>query len=422
MRKLFYSAVSSVALYGAVAAAQGPDFDSTVDIQTLNDPSLIALVREVLSSHPEVQAAQAGVDADRARVMAADRPLFNPEIITEFASSDSTDRIVGLSQTLDRANSRDARTAVAESEQRVAMQRLSGSRRDIAVELLVKLAEYETAATAEELALLRVDLMERFADIARQRQAAGDLAQTDLNLANLANAQAQIERARAASDSAAARQALQALMLRPVGETFPELPSGLPPIELSDAALNALVNAVPEVRVQRVQVEVAEAEVELADRERRANPTLTLSGGEEDGDSTVGLSFSMPLNVRNRFVYEVTAARATREQEARQLDNLMVRARARLEASTQSYSLIRMAWQQWLATGQPNLTQQTDLLDRLWRAGELGATEYLVQLNQTLDTQSTALELRQSLWIAWLEWLASAGQVGAWLGLPVETN
>jgi len=421
MLKYLILSIASSALFAVTATAQPPTAISSFDVPPVDDPSLTALVRETLAQHPQVSAAQAGLDASEALALAAGRPLFNPEFATDFASSDTSDRVIGLSQTIDWANRRGARTAVAESERRVAEQLLAGSRRDIALELLAALAEYRATGALEDLALLRLDLMQRFAEVARQRQQAGDLTQVDLNVANLAYAQAEIERARAASELAAAEQALRALTLRPTTDALPRLPTGLPALRLDGEEIEALVADIPEVRAQRGQLAVAEAEVALRERERRANPTLRLAGGREDGESTIGLSFSMPLNVRNRGLHEVSAARAARVQAESQVDNLTIRARARLQAATTSYSLIRTAWDQWLATGQPNLVEQTELLERFWRAGELGVTEYLVQLNQTLDTQASAVELQRGLWLSWLEWLAAAGKIGAWLGLPVET-
>lgn len=57
------------------------------------------------------------------------------------------------------------------------------------------------------------------------------------------------------------------------------------------------------------------------------------------------------------------------------------------------------------------------MLRRLWEAGEISTTDFLVQLRQTLDTRENALDLELAMWRAWFEWLAASGQVEAWLGL-----
>ena len=128
----------------------------------------------------------------------------------------------------------------------------------------------------------------------------------------------------------------------------------------------------------------------------------------------------MPLNIRNRFTYEVAAAKAEHTLAQRLAENIELRARRRLLAANERHRLTRDAWQSWLRTGEPNLGQQADLLERLVLAGELSTTDYLVQLNQTLDTAASALELRRQHWLAWFEWLASTGQVDVWLGFRTE--
>jgi cobalt-zinc-cadmium efflux system outer membrane protein len=386
----------------------------------LEDPALVGLVRQTLEQHPAALAAEAGVSASEALQQAASRPLFNPEIGFDLESADTDDRVLALSQTLDVARQRGARAEVARSERQVAEQQLAAARQSLAVELLSTLADYWTARELDALGVLRVELMQRFADVAQQRQRAGDLNQVDFNVANLAYSQARIERAGAAAALAENEQILRALAPTGMSNGWPGLPADLATIELSEGDAVRLVTAVPEVRIRRERLAVAEAAVTLRDRERQANPTLSLVGGKEEGESLIGLSFTMPLNLRNRFQSEVSAARASRVQSERELDDVTIRARASLEAATQRYVLIHEAWRQWLDTGAPNLAEQTDLLDRLWRSGELGVTDYLVQLGQTLDTQASALELQRRLWIAWFEWLAAAGQVGTWLGLPIE--
>ena len=47
-----------------------------------------------------------------------------------------------------------------------------------------------------------------------------------------------------------------------------------------------------------------------------------------------------------------------------------------------------------------------NLLDRLWQAGELNTTDYLVQLKQALDTEVSAIEQHGRMWRAWSAWLA----------------
>jgi cobalt-zinc-cadmium efflux system outer membrane protein len=250
-----------------------------------------------------------------------------------------------------------------------------------------------------------------------ERQQAGDLSQVELNIANLAYARARIDHASAESARVGADQLLRAIVPGQLPEVWPELPEALPDVSVEQADADALLSRLPEIQVQRANVLAADARVDLRERERRAKPTVGLMAGTEEDESLIGISFSMPLNVRNRFTYEVAAAQAEKRAAERQADDIEARARGRLITATERYRLTLDAWRSWAQTGQTNLGQQSELLQRLVAAGELSTTDYLVQLNQTLDTAASALELRRQMWLAWLEWLAAAGRIEAWLGI-----
>src|SRR5690606_9979560 len=245
-----------------------------------------------------------------------------------------------------------------------------------------------------------------------QRARIGDATQADLNLASLARVQARMERAGAAADLAAPEQNLEALVPAGRRRDWRPLPTTLPDVDAGRAALGHPAARHPEVTMPGRAVDGAAAEIGLRERERRAAPSVSLLGGEEDNESMIGVGFSMPLNVRNRFTSEVAAARAEQQRAQREVDNVMLRALAAARTATARYRLIRDAWTAWLETGELNLMQQAELLERLWRAGELSLTDYLVQMNQTLETQRSAVELRRQLWDAWFSWLAATGQTG----------
>jgi cobalt-zinc-cadmium efflux system outer membrane protein len=172
----------------------------------------------------------------------------------------------------------------------------------------------------------------------------------------------------------------------------------------------------PEILAAQRRVDAANALVELRERERRPDPRLSLRGGREDDSTLVGINLSIPLYIRNSFKFEVSAAVAERDQAQQIADDLMRRAYVRFISASERYQLSRDAWQGWEQTGQLALQRQGDLLQRMWEAGELSTTDYLVQLRQTLDTHESALNLRLTMWRAWLEWLTASGQVEKWLG------
>jgi cobalt-zinc-cadmium efflux system outer membrane protein len=54
-------------------------------------------------------------------------------------------------------------------------------------------------------------------------------------------------------------------------------------------------------------------------------------------------------------------------------------------------------------------------LERLWTAGELNTTDYLIQLTQALDTKASAIEQRGRMWTDWSEFLIASGKIEHWL-------
>ena len=55
------------------------------------------------------------------------------------------------------------------------------------------------------------------------------------------------------------------------------------------------------------------------------------------------------------------------------------------------------------------------MLEKLWRAGEISTSDYLVQLKQSLDTALSGLELESQAWQAWFDYLTAAGRLNDWL-------
>ena len=159
------------------------------------------------------------------------------------------------------------------------------------------------------------------------------------------------------------------------------------------------------------------AVIDLRRRERRPDPTVGLYAGREGDEDLIGIRFSIPLPVRNSFRAEVDAASADLEALDQSAANDYRQLRAELLAAQQRYELARVAWDDWQRLGAGSLSNQMEMLERLWRAGEINTTDYLVQLQQTLDTRVAASEQRGVVWQSWIAWLAVSGQVDDWTGL-----
>lgn len=403
--------------FAAIGTAAAQDEPTTLR----TSPALRQLLSETLEQNPGVQAARAAVEAAEARARGADRPLYNPELELDAEQAETRTGTLGLSQTIDWADKRGARTAVADAELDKARAEYTAVRQQLAGELLAALGRYHTAADIQRLAQQRQELMQRFLDLAEQRRQAGDINQVELDLARLAHTQATLQLSQAASDLAEAAQTLAAITGNPRRD-WPLLPDDLPLLQTIDA--DTLLKDLPALRAQQARVGAARSTVALRSRERRPDPTIGVRAGQErafrngndDAYGVTGLTLSIPLYVRNNFSAEVAAAGAEQTQAEQSLQDAYRRARARLLSAAERYRLSRGAWAAWLKSGQASLGSQVELLERIWRAGEMSTADYLVQLNQTLDTRLNAREVQGRLWTAWADWLVASGQMDAWLG------
>lgn len=375
--------------------------------------ALHIFVERVQAESPVIHGAQAAIEAAQARLDGARRPLYNPGLALDAERTDVNTTSIGLSQTIDWGDKRRVRYRMAETELAAARAELAVVRRQVISEVLASLARYQTARERRKLAVRRTRLMRDFAETAKQRQQAGDVSQLDLALARVAYTEARMQQGNTDAALIAAETALRGVS-GIVRRVWPSLPEALPVLPES-IDIDAFVNNLPELTAQRRRIETAKARIELTRRERRPDPTIGVRGGREDSDMLLGLTLEVPLFVRNSFRAEVQEA----SQEALQAEQLMRenrrRAQARLEGTMAGYRAAAAAWRVWVEAGQSSLSEQIGLLEKLWKVGELSATEYLIQAGQNVDTQATAAELAGQVWLAAIDWLDASGQIEQWL-------
>ncbi len=409
-------------LVASATAAWSSDVPSGVQSPPVgNVTNLSQFINRILDRNPEIQAAQAAIDAARARVQGAGLPIYNPELELEGAKTAQTDFYdvgVGLSQTIDIYDKRGAQEEAIQAELEATQSALSALRQAKAVALLDAMVRILNSSEITLLTKQRFQLLERFQALAEQRQSAGDIPLIKVKLTRLAVAEAAMAHAQAGGDLVEAKGDFFTLAGEPPPKQL-HLPATLP-ARLPDAqSSEQLASTHPKVRQVHLLALAARMQINASDRTRKADPTLGLMVGREDEANKLTLSFSMPLQVRNNFRSSVMTARSEAlqaEQEAQQVYRTTL---AQLQTARERYTLVSRAWHVWISRGQSSLKQQSQLLEQLWQAGELETTEYLVQLQQMLDTRIAGAELHGAMWHAWIKWQAATGRVFEWISKPV---
>lgn len=376
-------------------------------------------LRAAWGRHPSATSAQAQAAAAAARLDAAGRPLYNPEVeVAIDKEGPDTSVTGGVSLALDLHDKRGARrdAAAARLTQAQAAARLV--QRDFVRQWFASWAELQTARERVATGERRLALVSRLADVARRQFAAQDISGLERDFAQLALDEARAEQSRLIAEVAEAEARFRGVGGDPATVARAELPTDrLPAPDLQAGDIRQL----PDWQVAEAAAVAAEREVVVAKRNRRGDPTVAVRAGRIDldglQDNVLGASVSIPLFVRNTYRAEVTAAQADARAASADAARIRLELDAERTRAITSYAAARDAWARWTASRGTDLDRRTTLLERLLREGELSPSDYLVQLRQTLDTQLAGAELEARVWRAYTDYLAATGQLERWAGL-----
>lgn len=410
------------AILSTVSAADiSQRFNKNQGVFTQDTSRLGALTDELLTTNPALQAKQARVEASSAQYQADSQALYNPELDVDYENTDVDTSSIGISQAIDWSDKRGGRKKLAQFRQQQSIAELQLARQSLSSQLLQNLSSFHTAKDKNDLIQLRIELLSEFVAIARKRFQSGDVNQAELSLARLAFADASMQRSRVASELMSARQSLITLMGKTVNQ-WPGLPIALPAIDFKEEHIQSIINKHPELLVQSARIESAMAKVQLRRLEQNADPVIGVRAGRDDSNDLLGFNFSIPLNIRNTYKDEVNVANAELIESEFQSKNLSRQLKSKLISTASRYQLVRKTWMDWQKIGQSSMDKQFSLIRKQWQASEISSTEYFLQLNQTLDTRLSAIELRQEFWSAWIDWLEASSGIMDWLNLNNKTE
>lgn len=406
--------------FSAAAFSQSPPPAPPAPTSMASAP-LRQAVRSVLRASPEVAAARADLDASRARERAAAQPLYNPTLSFGAENADVDRRTTGIGLTLDLSGKRRARAGLGLADAHVAEAGYELLRRDVAGRWLKAWSMAALSTRQRELGQRRLMLMQRFDHLAARRLRVGDISSPERDLAGLALGEAQLQQATLVGNEAASGASLQALSGdQPV--ILPGLPEAFSPP--AESMLPLPSDQRPELLQVRARQASAEASVLVARRARIPDPTLSLVGGQVRSgsrtDRVIGVSLEIPLPLRNSGRAEVAAAQSEVAAAAAGVRSRQFVMRAGLQEAKGRYVALRSAAAAFRAGRAAAFESRTDLLDRLWQAGEISTSDYLVQLKQSLDTALAGQQLESQLWQAWFDYLTAAGRLNDWLDGPTQ--
>ncbi len=407
-------AITYLAVLGVSVPAQAQNKTPVVQ----ESSNIEGFINYVLKSSPAIAEAQARVNASKAGKRAASKWQYNPEISfdLEDVSGEDKTKIIGINQTIDWSGKFISSGKTASFELLAVEADRDEVIQNTMLNVLSSLADYRAAKNIYNLAIQRSNLMERFSKLAQKGFKAGDIDQSENNLAQLALSEALIAQADAETALAQSKEMLDSSLGFQLENEFtlPEFPTKLPEIPIMEDH-DQIIMALPAIRAIKNREEAAKSAIKQAQKNRIPDPTIGVAGGKDTGTDMVGFYVSIPLNVLNTYGAEVDQAKEEAIAEAKAGQNAYYTAKTRLQSAIRTYKLSQKAWENWQINGAQSLAEQTNLLDRKFKVGDLSATDYLVQIKQALDTQVAAEELHAKVWKSWFAWLYASGTFNQWL-------
>ncbi|WP_107949390.1 TolC family protein [Shewanella baltica] len=375
---------------------------------------------------PEVQAQLTRQQQAELAIQAADRAVYNPELGLNYQNADTDSYSLGLSQTLDWADKRGVATKRAELEAQILLADIGLERNQMLAERLLALAEQAQSRKALTFAEQQLRFTKAQLSIAKQRLAAGDLSNVELQLM-------QLELATNTADYALAEQAAlvaDGKVIELLGDNnlaFSEFikeihvfvtqakqaPAPEPELSTSKSALPALTSAYQQVLLARVNAMQVKADTS-------ADPTISLGAEKEGTDNKLGVGISIPLQVRNNYSeLQAVADKGIAIAEQGYL------ARERVLTAKQKhvlYALPRLLerYQDWRELVQVSGAKAAKSLSQQWQAGDVSTSEYLQSRRQLAASYLVGLNLETAIYQSWLTWMGESGQLMPFLNGTAE--
>ncbi|MRR34448.1 TolC family protein [bacterium] len=385
-------------------------------------------VEYALANNGELKALRAEKEVARAGL---ERAVLFPNPTLELSgdtgaltgSSDESVLSIGLSQEFLTGGKRTKRRTVAERETEAVHHQVADKERLIALEVKTACSELALAQQRQELAQRAIDLNGKLLEITRERLAAGDIPELEVNLARVELARSEGRKIEAERELNPLLARLRTLLGVPVGEEV-TLIGGAERKPLG-VSLHEVSRLAHENRPDLKSLEAARArggaEVKLAEAERLPNVTLgfgythersvddTGTAEEKTRDNLLGVKISIPLPVFDRNQAGIREAQARKQSAESRLEFARMSVEREIEGDYARLAAAEKALDLYTTGILPQLEENLKLVQEAYQLGEVGILAVIEEQKKYIEVNDgylAALADRQTA-LARLE--ASAG-------------
>jgi len=264
-----------------------------------------------------------------------------------------------------------------------------------------------------DISIQQETLLAKLSADLKKREAAGDVGQTDAEMAYLSLSQ----NLQQISLTEIRYRRASAQLTQSIGSShvavYPKISIWFNDIDVSDVSKH--LNTGYKVEYAQKQLDESISQSKIALLNKKVNPTIGLGAGRDGDENTVLFEISVPLNVRNTFSSEYSAALHRVNQSEFQLKEDQRLVKNDIEQSFNNYTQLKERVLSWQKLTGNRLKNSEKLLNRQWKSGDISTSDYLFSLKQRTDALVANIELNGEMRKAWVEWLLASSQIKDWL-------
>jgi adhesin transport system outer membrane protein len=363
-----------------------------------------------INKHPDIVSARELMNAEFSKAQGSKLPLYNPELSTGYErEGDGNNFNIGISQTIDLWDKQAVNAAIGDKILTAASKKFTYTVAQKKSEALKALINWQLAMEKSLLAFEQEQQLEILLNIVTKRQQAGDLGQVDaeltfLNLSQLLNTTAQIQ-TQLTQAEAEVNELLPDWL--PDTQVYPEQGLGVTNFQVVEPWLMQH----PQVLVAQALWQMQKSSAQYAMLETKSDPTIGFSAGKNDDDNVIGVTFSMPLKIRNDYKATATAKNQQAIAAEANFRSVIRKQKYLIQASTASLISNKKYLGRWQALMQGRGKHSAQLLQKQWQIGDLNTSDYLLALQQRAEGLYAGIELQARFKLSEVQWLLDVGQL-----------
>lgn len=339
--------------------------------------------------------------------------LYNPEIQADYKNSEENEFSIGISRTIDFSNRRQLSKKYGQMRLLSAQANAKEIERQLLFEAISALVELRKQQQLEQMYLQQKQLLSQLSKDIQEKVRLGELGKLDSQVSEIAMANFLSQISKQLLDLNSAKE--QANIWFSNNESLPKaLPKALI-AKIKAPFFENLIEQAPQILLAQSRVNLLKADWKRVAALNKSDPTVGVNVGKEGDANTVGITFSMPLNIGNDY----SAANSAKHSEFLEQDYQLAIARKlmKLEFKKEfsAYTQLFDSYQDWKTIASESIKSNEKLLVNLWQEGEITTSEFVVANQQRLNALKSGIELQNNLYKQYIKWLSTSNQLRNWL-------